>query len=356
MKNQMKIFTVLLVLSSGLMTGCEQNVDEVYRQAVVEAELGSPIRAMALLNSVQQKRPGYTDAYLLAGKLFRENGNYEAAIDQYKRGLLAGADTLDITVEIGQVYLQQNNHAEAYKYFDQALNLEPANVDALIGMAKVLYEQKLFGQAQSNYQKALSTSPGNYTAMIGVAYAYLAQNNVGGAREMFQKAIDSNPVAADAYVGKAMALAQTEDIPLEMVQEAFEQARKMDAKNQKAAKQFISFINKPAFDLEYRIEQTKSYLKDFPDDDEARQILGELYIQNSRAGGAIWLEAAEQTYKNILSTYPENHLAHARLAAIYLLLDKPQLARLRAKMAFEINPTADYAALVSRAETAAQEK
>lgn len=356
MKNQMKIFAILMTITTWVMTGCERNMDELYRQALVEAELGSPIRAMELLNRVQQEDPGYTAAYLLAGKLFRENGNYEAAIDQYKRGLIAGADTLDITIEIGQVYLQQNEHAEAYRYFEQALLIEPDHEEALIGMAKVLYQQKLYAQAQSHYQKALTKSPRNYTAMVGVAYAYLAQKNVGGAREMFQKAIDSNPVAGDAYVGKALALAQTEDIPLDMVQQAFEQAREMDAKNQEAAKTFIEFINKPAFELDYRIEQTKSYLKDFPGDNDARQILGELYIQNSRSGGTIWLDAAEQTYKSILSANPENHLAHARLAAIYLLKDKPQLALLRAQMAFEIDPTAEYAALVNRAEAAALEK
>lgn len=345
-------WTVTIGLLS-LFLGCSNNTAELFRQAQAEAELGSPVHAIELLSKIQQQEPTFTQAYLLAGKLFLDNGNAEAAIDQYKRGLIAGADSSEITRQIGQVYLKQNNYNDAYKYFSQTLNLDPKNIDALIGIAAVLYQQKLYAQAQKYYQQALAEEPKNYTVMNGVAYAYMAQKNIGGALEMFQKAIESNPVSGDAYVGKALALAKTEDVPLEQVQTAFEQAREMDPKNQEAAKTFIEFIDNSAFDLDYQIDKTKAYLADFGDDAEAIKFLGSLYIKKSKTDGTIWLDAAEQTYKRILSSNPEDHESHARLATIYLLTGKPQLALLRAKMAFEIEPSAAYAALARQAEAAA---
>lgn len=352
MARRTKYMWVLLVGLLFVIIGCSNNTNELFRQAQAEAELGSPVRAIELLTRIEQQDPTFTAAYLLAGKLFLDNGNSEAAIDQYKRGLMAGADSTEITRQIGQVYLKQNNFVDAYKYFSQTLSRSPKNVDALIGMAAVLYQQKLFAQAQKSYQQALAEDPKNYTAMIGVAYAYMAQKNIGGAREMFQKAIELNPVSGDGYVGKALALAKTEDVPLEQVQQAFEQAREMDPKNQDAAKTFIEFIDNAAFELDYQITQTKTYLADFSNDTEALKFLGSLYIKKAKSDGSIWLDAAEQTYKRILSSNPEDHESHARLATIYLLNGKPQLALLRAKMAFEIEPTAPYAALVRQAEAA----
>ena len=336
-----------------LFFGCSNNSDEMFRQAQAEAELGSPVRAIELLTRIQNLDPTFTPAYLLAGKMFLDSGNPAAAIDQYKRGLIAGADSTEITRQIGQVYLKQNNLVDAYKYFGQTLNLDPQNIEALIGMAAVLYQQKLYAQAQKFYQQALAEEPNNYTAMNGVAYAYMAQKNIGGALEMFQKAIESNPVSGDAYVGKALALAKTSDVPLEQVQTAFEQARERDPKNQEAAKTFIKFIDNSAFELDYQIDKTKAYLADFGGDTEALKFLGSLFIKKSKSDGPIWLDAAEQTYKRILSANPEDHEAHARLATIYILTDRPQLAVLRAKMAFEIEPTGTYAALVRQAEAVA---
>jgi eukaryotic-like serine/threonine-protein kinase len=124
------------------------------------------------LDAAESLSPDSSAVRLAAGLLKETEGQYEEALDDYRR----------------------------------VLDREPQNVDALRSIAEVYDKLKMPSQAIAAYQKAIQLDPENYAGYHGLGVFYYYHGDYSQAAEQFQKAIERAPGLFDEYTNLGAAL------------------------------------------------------------------------------------------------------------------------------------------------------
>lgn len=338
----------LIFISLAILTACSEDPDILYSKAETEAALGSRQAALNYLMDIQKTVPEYTEAYLFAARLFFEDDNMTAAVNQCKRGLDAQADSAMILRYIGEIYHATGSLENAYQYYRMAVGVDPENVQVQISMGQILNEKDLYEQALSHYDKALALDSANYLATVGKASTFNNSGKTAMAIDLLEIAVENEPMEGAAY--GALALAQ-ENTAVEdkVILDNYALAVKLAPKDQNIWKAYVAYMIEGQ-DIKQAVKVLQNYLYHYPDAIKGRHHLAELYINLAQIESLSWLDAARQQCEQALIRDNDDHFSHALLARIYLLQEKPRLAILEAQLAFEINPNTEYRELVDQAK------
>lgn len=77
------------------------------------------------------------DAYFYLGRIARQEGRPDEAINDLKQSLAAKADQPDVLAELGQICLAQKNYPQATTYLDRAVALDNDNYAANFGLLEL---------------------------------------------------------------------------------------------------------------------------------------------------------------------------------------------------------------------------
>ena len=124
------------------------------------------------LDAAQSLNPDSSRVRLAAGLLNETAGQYEGALDDYRR----------------------------------VLDREPQSVDALRSIAEVYDRLKMPSRAIAAYQKAIQLDPENYAGYHGLGVFYYYHGDYSQAAEQFQKSIERAPGLFDEYTNLGAAL------------------------------------------------------------------------------------------------------------------------------------------------------
>jgi len=342
----------LLILLAGVLvlSSCSKDPDALYSKAETEAALGSPQKAVNYLMDIQKSNPKYTKAYLFAAKLFFDDHNFTAAVNQCKRGLDAQADSAMILRYIGEIYHRSGSLENAYQYYRLALQANPQNVNVQISMGQILSDKDLYEQALTHFDEALALDSANYQATVGKANTLRKSGETAAAIDLLQAAIKSEPMAGIAYGVLAQAQEKT-SVEDQAILENYALAVKLAPQEESIWKAYIAFMM-DGQDQKKAIKVLQNYLFQYPGSLDGRHRLAELYLDLAQTESLSWLDAARQQCDQALIKDKDDHYSHALLARIYLLQEKPRLAALEAQLAFEIHPNTEYRELVDQAKFA----
>ncbi len=343
--NRKLLLTILGVIS---LIACSEDPDILYSKAKTEASLGSRQTALNYLIKIQKSSPEYTEAYLLAARLFYDDHNITAAVNQCKQGLNAKADSAMILRYIGEIYHNTGSVENAYQYYRMAVKANKKNVSAQISLGHILNDKDLYEQALMHFDKALELDSANYLATVGKALTLRNLGNTAGSIEILEEAIKAEPMEGAAYGALAMAQENTA-VEDKTILENYALAVKLDSKDQTIWEAYTAFML-DGQDKKSAVKALQNYLYHFSEAIDGRHRLAELYIDLARTESLSWLDAARQQCEQALITEGDDHYSHALLARIYLLQEKPRLAILEAQLAFEINPNTEYRELVDQAK------
>lgn len=93
--------------------------------------------ASAWLHKALSNAGSEADARYYLGRILREQGQYDQAIDQLTQSDKLRPDQPEVLAELGQVYLQMRNYPEAEKALDRAIALDPNNYVANFGLLQL---------------------------------------------------------------------------------------------------------------------------------------------------------------------------------------------------------------------------
>jgi len=122
--------------------------------------------------------PGQKTAYYLLGKIFEKNGQYEKAIDVWKKYLEHDRWSLSAVANknaIGRAYLKTKDYEKAYEIFRESK--QSGQNGALIGFAEASEKTGRTLQSEKYYQKAARRYPSSKRSAVNLALFYLRQNN-----------------------------------------------------------------------------------------------------------------------------------------------------------------------------------
>ncbi|MBN1498904.1 MAG: tetratricopeptide repeat protein [Spirochaetes bacterium] len=127
-------------------------------------------------------------AYAYLGIIEDEKGNFNAALNFYKKALKYDKNNIFVLKSIAASYKNQGNFSEAEDYIDKAISNDSKNSDLYVMKGNILYLQKKFTDAIKAYQEAVLIKDDNPSALYNLAQSYMKTGNEVRAEEYYLRA------------------------------------------------------------------------------------------------------------------------------------------------------------------------
>jgi superkiller protein 3 len=213
-----------------------------YVKAVQAYQAGDRDKAVQNLVVATRTNPDLIMARLMLGDLYRENGDYTHAVDQYEhltkldpytwsnfyklgvsyqflerlreaaksysRALTLNPDDPNTNMNLGLVHLYLGDPDEAVKYTERATLLDPKSAAAYSNLGVALDARGEYARAESAYRHSLDIDPDNATTLLNLGTNLIAQNKGTEAVDILERVIkmQDTPLHRKRY-GDALAKA-----------------------------------------------------------------------------------------------------------------------------------------------------
>ncbi len=143
--------------------------------------------------------------YIALGNLYRNSGQYEQAIEEFKTALTLKSNSSDAYVGLAETYKDQNQPALAEQHYRTAIQLQPNYWRALMGMGNFLFEHGRADEAIGYYQRISDLMPQSESAFNNLGAAYFMTGDFAQATTAWQRSLKLHP-SATAYSNVATSL------------------------------------------------------------------------------------------------------------------------------------------------------
>jgi len=167
---------------AALEAGVNNPVDVEIQLGQAQLEAGQVEDAVATLEGVVERSAGQysATAHATLGDAYREQGNAEDALSEYRRALELRAD--------------QSTQIDVAR---KILELEPGDQDTRFQLASLYRDAEQHSKAIEQYQTVLENSPDNWRAHQGIGEAQLALERPEPAKNHLKSALLQEPSAPD---------------------------------------------------------------------------------------------------------------------------------------------------------------
>lgn len=123
-------------------------------------------------------------------------GDYQKALELYKKVVQADPDHSYAWTQIGYLYRKLEKHDEALNSYQKALELDENNIHILTGLGKVYEEIKEYNKALNLYLKAEEIAPSDIHAKMGSTNVFAKLDEY---EKAIQKAIEARDIEPDNW-------------------------------------------------------------------------------------------------------------------------------------------------------------
>ena len=109
---------------------------------------------------------GYTENIRLKlARQYRDNGQTEKAISEYRAALVEDPMSTSAFMELGEIRMQQGEYHRAVKNFQEVVRLDPVSIKGFENMAKSYEQLKHYEKSIENWRKVADFGKGNTITM-----------------------------------------------------------------------------------------------------------------------------------------------------------------------------------------------
>jgi tetratricopeptide (TPR) repeat protein len=158
--------------------------------AVLYGEKGEYQKAIELFKKSIEINPRYADSYFNMGKAYNSLGMRGEAVRYYERGVELYKDRVKAGTyyNIGNIYKDMRNHERAIYYYRKALEENPEYVHVYNNMALTYFDMEKNKEALRLLERAIELDPGDPYAYTNIAAVYYYIGKYDQAMEYFNKA------------------------------------------------------------------------------------------------------------------------------------------------------------------------
>lgn len=138
--------------------------------------------------------------YIAVGNNYFYNGNYNQAIENYKKAIEIAPNNAVANKNIGSCYnnigltlKEKGLSAKAIEYFEKALLINPNNENAYVNLGSTYIDIGKYDLSIENSQKAININSNSESAYINLGVAYQKKGSLNKALELYRKALAINP-------------------------------------------------------------------------------------------------------------------------------------------------------------------
>ncbi|XP_041632493.1 UDP-N-acetylglucosamine--peptide N-acetylglucosaminyltransferase 110 kDa subunit isoform X2 [Drosophila kikkawai] len=204
-------FSTLAIKQNPVLAEAYSNLGNVYKErGQLQEALDNYRRAVRL-------KPDFIDGYINLAAALVAARDMESAVQAYITALQYNPACYLKAIEtcpgfavawsnLGCVFNAQGEIWLAIHHFEKAVTLDPNFLDAYINLGNVLKEARIFDRAVAAYLRALNLSANNAVVHGNLACVYYEQGLIDLAIDTYRRAIDLQPNFPDAYCNLANAL------------------------------------------------------------------------------------------------------------------------------------------------------
>jgi len=177
-------FCILLVFLSGLIhSGCTGS-----------STAGKPDRATAdSLKEVSRN-------LLVQGALSAVKGDYQDAIGQYRKALVAEPKNAAINFSLAKAFVALTNPDSAQYHAEKAVTLQPENRFYRQLLAGIYFDMKYYEKAAVQFEQLAKRFPSESGSLFFLAHAYLADEKYAEALNTFSRILQYDPSNENARI------------------------------------------------------------------------------------------------------------------------------------------------------------
>jgi len=127
------------------------------------------------------------------GDLYGRHGDYEKAIEEFKRAIELNPKYADAFHNLANIYQQVGKTDLAIENYKKAIEFNPGLWQSYQNLALIYFQQKDLVQASQYQERAVEINPENASLHFNLGVVYAESNEKEKADQEFQKAFDLDP-------------------------------------------------------------------------------------------------------------------------------------------------------------------
>lgn len=180
------------------------------------AELNFIVRrypeSLEILNKLISKDKSDTTALLMRGFIYKENGDTNRAISDFRTAVESNPEFYSAYHQLGMIF-QLRNDPICEGYFSNAIRIRPNSEEALYGRGLWYQEHDEYDKAIQDYTSIIKINPGNKSAHFNLGYLHQVHLKVyAEAVKHFTRAIEVDGQYAEAYLNRGLCFESMGDI------------------------------------------------------------------------------------------------------------------------------------------------
>jgi len=150
--------------------------------------------------------------YVTKGTAYLEQGMWDKAISEFKRGLDIKPDSFSVNFQLALAYKEKGQHELALRHAQKSLDLFPGFAEGHIRMGDILYERGDREKAHEEYQLSVATAPNSAEAHNALGgYCFREALYTQAVRE-FRRALECDSANEQAKANLEMSLNRAKSI------------------------------------------------------------------------------------------------------------------------------------------------
>jgi len=160
--------------------------------------------AIAVYQEMLAKVPALTALHLQIGALYRQQKQYDQAIEAYKKVPDGDTNADKAKIEIGMTLLEKNDLAGAEATLMEIASSTSANKEVFYNLGEVKFAKGETDEAVKYYQRASDIDPNWGKPLFKLGLARLQKADTAGTIEIMNKLIEVDPNSPEAVQAKGL--------------------------------------------------------------------------------------------------------------------------------------------------------
>lgn len=326
-------------------------------RAGAAADLGDAVEAMKSIHEARTLDPASPLSWTAEVPIRIRLGKFQEALDAANKALQLGGENAEALYVRGSVSHSTGKLSDALSWYSKALKVDSVHVEALVSRAGLLVDMKRFADAEADVGALLKQKPKEPRGLYLKAMLLDAKGDKAGTRLALQEVantLDALPIEALKVRPQLLMLGGLAHHGLGQLEKAkpYLETLQRQQPGSPAAK-LLARIQLKDKNLDRAIESLEGYLRAYPQDLQAVQLLASAHMSQGRYARAAQLTQDALKQKDspevrtllgaslvgsgrlsdavgeleaALKRDPDQHTAAAALAAIYLQAGRPARA------------------------------
>ncbi len=176
----------------------EESSEKTFEKAKIYENIKQYPKAIEAYDAVLQKTPFFLDAYIRKGFCYQALGNYNDALETYKKGFVIDSENIQLMRSMAEVYYLKGNYEEAIKYTDLVREKETTDPFNFNLIGKIYAAKGEMEEALVWFKRAIESQPDKSVYILDYIRVLIAQEQVDEALLFTQSYMDR--LKEDAHI------------------------------------------------------------------------------------------------------------------------------------------------------------